>query len=272
MDQNLKLALKAVRKAGVYLLEVQEKGEIIEVFLKHRGEDRQEPVTRFDIESQRIIQETLASSGLPFWGEEEERTGEPNGWIVDPVDGTGSFAAGNPEWGVSIGLAENGVAKLGVMAFPRDNGILYADRRLGARKVWFDHTSDSQEVRVRHPMDREKGKWKLLIDIPFSKLNEERAYEMRRRLSGLGECISSKSATHHIAELLLGDLDAFYQDCQGIKNNIFDIAAACVIAQEAGAIVTLADGNPFSLTRGTILVARDKEVFDAIMKRIRDLE
>ena len=94
MSQNLLLAIKAARASGSYLLGVQQKGNI-DVSWKHEGENHQEPLTKFDEESQRIIQGILAPSDLPFWGEESEETGRLNGWVVDPIDGTGSFANGD---------------------------------------------------------------------------------------------------------------------------------------------------------------------------------
>ena len=38
-------------------------------------------------------------------------------WIVDPIDGTSSFAFGLPSWGVSIAYARDGVIREGALFF-----------------------------------------------------------------------------------------------------------------------------------------------------------
>ncbi len=39
-------------------------------------------------------------------------------WVLDPIDGTRSFIAGLPVWGVLIGLLHRGAPVLGMMAQP----------------------------------------------------------------------------------------------------------------------------------------------------------
>ncbi len=266
MNQNLLLALKAARKAGKYLIGAQKKGNI-DISWKHEGEGCQEPITKFDKESQRIIQEILAPSGLPFWGEESEKTRIVNGWIVDPIDGTGSFAKGNFEWGVSIALIKEGKTEIGVIALPQKNVILYAVYTSKAWRVRFYNTGIILKEIVTMPRRnlRKVGKLKLVVDIPF---NKERVKIVNQRLSEVGECKSSKSATFHMMQVLYGQLDAYYQEKTG---NIFDVAAACLIAQEAGAVVTLTNREPFELMKDNILVTRNKGIARAIVKRVKNL-
>jgi len=46
-------------------------------------------------------------------------------WVVDPIDGTNNFVAGNPLWCVSIGLLGRGMPEVGVIYFPAMNDELY---------------------------------------------------------------------------------------------------------------------------------------------------
>ncbi len=266
MDQNLLLALKAAREAGKYLVGAQKKGNI-DISWKHEGENYQEPITKFDKESQRIIQETLALSGLPFWGEESEKIGTLNGWIVDPIDGTGSFAKGSVVWGVSIALIKEGKTEIGVIALPQSDVVLYV---FPASRVWrvdlygID-TTLKKVVAIPWRNTRKIGELKLVADIPF---NKERAKIVNRALSNIGECKTSKSATFHMMQVLSGQLDAYYQEKIA---NIFDVAAACLIAKRANAIVTLTNGEPFELMKDNILVARNERIARAIIERVKDL-
>src|SRR5580704_12828487 len=47
-----------------------------------------------------------------------ERAGAEFVWVLDPIDGTRSFIAGLPLWGVLIGLLREGRPVLGMMAQP----------------------------------------------------------------------------------------------------------------------------------------------------------
>jgi fructose-1,6-bisphosphatase/inositol monophosphatase family enzyme len=45
--------------------------------------------------------------------------------VVDPIDGTNNFVAGNPVWCVSVALLARGLPTLGVVYFPAVNDELY---------------------------------------------------------------------------------------------------------------------------------------------------
>ena len=66
------------------------------------------PVTQADREAERLIRETVTAAfpGDGFIGEEEGTTPDTSGfrWVIDPIDGTVSFAAGVPLYGSLIGI------------------------------------------------------------------------------------------------------------------------------------------------------------------------
>jgi 3'(2'), 5'-bisphosphate nucleotidase len=49
---------------------------------------------------------------------ESDRTSRARCWMVDPIDGTKEFAAGDPSWAIHIGLCRDGQPCLGVVAQP----------------------------------------------------------------------------------------------------------------------------------------------------------
>jgi 3'(2'), 5'-bisphosphate nucleotidase len=53
-------------------------------------------------------------------------------WIVDPLDGTKGFIAGNGDFAVQIGLTVEGAAALGVVYLPDADVLYYAARGAGA--------------------------------------------------------------------------------------------------------------------------------------------
>lgn len=53
-------------------------------------------------------------------------------WIVDPVDGTANFLAGNPQWGTNIALEDSGEVVIGVITRPLLGKRWWAKRGQGA--------------------------------------------------------------------------------------------------------------------------------------------
>lgn len=49
-------------------------------------------------------------------------------WIIDPLDGTREYAEGRDDWAVHVGLAIDGVARVGAVALPPVGQILRSDR------------------------------------------------------------------------------------------------------------------------------------------------
>ena len=85
--------------------------------VEHVRKQGGDPLTEADT----AINDVLLAS-LPVAGEgwlSEETVDDPSRlersrvWVVDPIDGTREFVEGIPEWCISIGLIENGVAVAG---------------------------------------------------------------------------------------------------------------------------------------------------------------
>ena len=76
-----------------------------------------DPVTEADEKVDELLRELLPEAGDGWLSEETvdspERLAAGRVWVVDPLDGTREFVEGIPEWCVSIGLVENGVAVAG---------------------------------------------------------------------------------------------------------------------------------------------------------------
>jgi 3'(2'), 5'-bisphosphate nucleotidase len=118
-DSLLALAASLALQAGVAILEIRARG-----FDVLRKEDRS-PVTEADHRAEAIIAAGLraATPDIPVIAEEEVAAGRitaaaPRFWLVDPLDGTREFAAGNDDFAVNIGLVRNGHAELGVVGIP----------------------------------------------------------------------------------------------------------------------------------------------------------
>lgn len=96
------------------------------------------PVTRADREAETLLRsrigERFPTHGI--LGEEfgEDRPGADIRWILDPIDGTRSFARGVPLYGVLVGVEVEGEPVAGVVHFPALSETVWAARGHGC--IW----------------------------------------------------------------------------------------------------------------------------------------
>jgi myo-inositol-1(or 4)-monophosphatase len=156
-------------------------------------------------------------------------------WIVDPLDGTINYANGIPFFCVSIGLAERGRPVVGVVHDP-------------VRRETFAATANGPATldgTVIEASDKN-----LVSDFVVSLALSGRSVTTRARAvrKQIRVSRSMGSAALALAYVANGRFDAMVQ--QG-GLSLWDIAAAGLIAERAGATVSDLDGGPwFALSRG----------------------
>ncbi len=240
LEHALGTAVDAARRAG--RVEVERLGNVEEV----RYKSARDVVTEVDHLAERLILDALRRA-LPGDAVLAEESGEHptaagdaptagmgRAWIVDPLDGTVNYANGVPIFTVSIALAVDGQATLGVVLDPVRDELFTAVRDGGARLNGRP---------IRNPGKAELGD--CLIGLGYAPLDSR---------ADLGELRRSVRAARHfgssaleLAYVAAGRLDACVHPT-GISN--WDVAAAGLIAEEGGAVVTTTDGAPwFDLSR-----------------------
>ena len=104
---DLETIFDAVTNAGEKILEIYK--DDFQVGKK----DDNSPITQADLESNKIIKESLLRTKIPILSEEDtddkSRVASDKIWIVDPLDGTQDFVNKTGEFTVMVGLIENHV-------------------------------------------------------------------------------------------------------------------------------------------------------------------
>ncbi|WP_420852840.1 3'(2'),5'-bisphosphate nucleotidase CysQ [Sphingomonas panacis] len=140
-------------------------------------------------------------------------------WVVDPIDGTRDYLRGRPGWSVSVALIEDGAAMIGVLDAPARGEIWRAVRGGGAWRngVALQASDRTDLVGARVPTDAlpKADRDLVVVDKP-------------------------NSIALRIAMVAAGEADLVATARWG---NEWDIAAAALIATEAGAIITDALGG-----------------------------
>jgi myo-inositol-1(or 4)-monophosphatase len=141
-------------------------------------------------------------------------------WVVDPIDGTRDYLAGRSGWAVSVALVEDGQPIIGVLDAPQRDEVWTAQAGHGAwRNGRAVHVSGRTELTgARVPTDH------------LPKVD-----------SDLVAVTKPNSIALRIAMVAAGDADLAATLRWGFE---WDIAAAALIATEAGAVATGALGQP----------------------------
>lgn len=131
------MARQLARRAGAAILSYRQAPLHVEI---KRDVDRvhTEPVTEADRAANELIVTALARE-FPDDGilaeesaDTPRRLGLPRVWMIDPLDGTNGFVAGDGDFAVQIGLAFNGRSVLGVVYQPLPDILWWAAEGSGA--------------------------------------------------------------------------------------------------------------------------------------------
>ncbi len=176
-------------------------------------------------------------------------------WIVDPLDGTINYANAIPFFCVSIGLAIDGRPVAGIVHDPV-RGETFSASADGPALL------DERPIQVAHKERFEDLVATIAIGGPVRR--RRKVVRLLRASRSMG------SAALTLAYVANGRFDAYAQG-QGIS--AWDVAAAGLVAERAGARVTTLDGEPwFDLGRpdkSWSLLAAAPEHHAAILELLR---
>jgi myo-inositol-1(or 4)-monophosphatase len=171
-------------------------------------------------------------------------------WVVDPIDGTRDFLRDRPGWCVSVALVEDRVPVLGVLAAPVRGELWTAARGRGSWR-------NGERLRV----------------APRAALAGARvaADQLPKADRDLVAVAKPNSIALRIAMVAAGEADLLATLRWGFE---WDIAAAALIAKEAGATVSGALGQPLAFNTASgeafgVLVATPG-IHAAAVERLRE--
>ncbi len=156
--RELGIAVRLARAAGAAAL--VHYGGPLDIVHKSGHED---PVTQADHAANDVIMRGLAEA-FPNDGLLSEETTDTvrrlsctRVWMIDPLDGTKGFIAGNGDFAVQIGLAVAGRSVLGVVYLPASDVLYYAADGAGA---WVTR-DDAETTRLRVSVETDFARMRL---------------------------------------------------------------------------------------------------------------
>ena len=217
-----------VRKAGALAMaHWPGHGHAPEVWDKSPGN----PVSEADLAVDAFLKHELGAL-LPSAGWLSEETADhPDRldrslcWVVDPVDGTRDFVRGRPGWCVSVALVSAGRALIGVLDAPARDEFWIATAGRGATRNGLPLVASSR------------------ADLPGARVPADSLPQVDHDLTMVDK---PNSIALRIAMVAGNEADLLATLRWGFE---WDIAAACLIAREAGAAVSDAFGHPFDFNK-----------------------
>jgi myo-inositol-1(or 4)-monophosphatase len=233
---ELALAIDLAHRAGAIQMERYERLEKIE------AKGPRDVVTEVDHLCERLVMNAVREHypGDAFYAEEIGQVGAAGGassdrvWVVDPLDGTVNYANGIPFFCISIALVAAGRPVAGVVYDP-------------TRDETFAGAVDGPSLRNGQPIH--VGRKERLEDLVVTLAVAGRGTVRKRRaaLRSIRAHRSMGSSSLTLAYVACGRFDVY---AQGAGLSAWDVAAAGLIAERAGATVTSLDGGPwFDLSR-----------------------
>src|SRR5579862_8216550 len=235
-SEILEFALALSAEAGAFILPLWKN-----VAVEHKVDGSE--VTEADRGAERILRERIAERypdhaviGEEFGGEEfgghQGRDAE-HLWLLDPIDGTASFAIGLPLFGTLIGYVRRGQACVGVIGAHALGETVYAATGQGcwhktdqgaARRV---RTSGVTDPAVAFVVSTAIEKTDLDPRNPVPSVTLSRLYQRSRRFRWSGDCIN-------YALLCQGRIDVAIDP----RMSPWDIAAVVPCVREAGGAIS----------------------------------
>ncbi len=263
LEEILNFSLKTAEEAGEILLKYRKKIATIKVSHKKA----QGAVSEADVASEKhiiskieksfpgheILAEEMIYALLKGKGDYKKFEDEAFCWAIDPLDGTHNFLSGSDYFAVCISLLYHGQPIVGVVYRPVTGDCFFALEGGGS---YFENRKLKQKIMK---LSTPKAKKKLSDSILVTGFVSEKGKPLDQEFTLFKKILLSARAIRRLGSAALdlcyvsqGIWDGFWE--KGLAP--WDVAAAGLIAKEAGLKVTNYEGCPYSPYHRTIMATK----------------
>jgi histidinol-phosphatase len=261
-DEILDFARGLAREAGQFILPLWKS-----VPVDHKADGSE--VTEADRGAERLLRQRIAERypDHAILGEEYGWQGDRQAehvWLLDPIDGTASFAVGLPLFGSLIGYMRRDETCAGVIAAHALSETVYAANGLGC---WLDregqppqrlHTSVVSNLAEAFVVSTGVENTDLDARAPNPAVRLSGVYRRARRFRWSGDCIN-------YSLLCQGRIDVAIDP----RMHPWDIAALAPCVREAGGTLTSLDGNEDVVWGPNLAASANESLHDEVLHALR---
>lgn len=255
MHAIVNIALKAARDASEVLAHNSDRLDRIRILDDSNGQ----VITNMDMDSEKTILYHLQKA-YPDYSIQSRVSGFIEGkdtntvWIIDPLCGSANYRRGIANFCVSVALSVNGRVQHGVLINPMLREEFTASRGTAAQV-------NSQRLRVSKNATLDNGLVTLGTDAANEGHNNSLLGLQRELLAIVCDARLTGCAALDLAWVAAGRADAGWLG----QNDPSSIAAALLILQESGALVSDVAGSP-KLADATELVFGNPKCFKQLLQ------
>ncbi len=256
MHPLLNTAVKAARRAGKVIMRYASQLDRLNVENKGRNDF----VSQVDREAEAEIIDVLhrAYPDHAILAEETGRQGKSEFlWIIDPLDGTTNYLHGYPQFAVSIGLYHQDRATQAVVFDPLKNELYTATRGAGAQL-------NDRRMRVSGVTRMDAAL--LATGFPYKSMDQLEVWidTFRTLLPRVSGVRRAGAASLDLAHVACGRLDGFWE----FGLSPWDMAAGCLLIEEAGGLVSDFGGGQGFLESGHVIGGTPK-IYNELLSLIQ---
>ena len=235
-----------ITRAGEITLEYKARLETVRVDRK----SEKDLVTEADVATEKYLVAQIKQT-YPDHAILGEETGTHVGgeyrWIIDPIDGTGSFVHDLPFYSVSVALEHRGELILGAVNIPVLGELFMAEKGNGATLNGKPiHVSDCDILS------------EAMLGTGFACLRDDAEHNNLPYFNAIAPLIRGVrrhgSAAADLCYVACGRFDGFWE----LQLKIYDIAGGAIILTEAGGTITDYSGTETDNLPGEILATNSK--------------
>ena len=241
-------------KAGKESIELYNKGLKVEI------KKDNSPVTNGDLRANELITEKILelTPSIPIISEETVDLNIKNKskifWLIDPIDGTKEYIAGNDEYTLNAALVINTIPVIGLVGAPKKDRLFFS-HGLGESYLIENNKIIKINCSKKQPKDKVVALSSIgkPSDIILNKLKEYKVNSIVQMASSYKFCVIAS-----------GEYDIY---AARERANEWDYAAGHAVASNAGAIIETLDGKPFlygkeDYRNPSLLMRRSKNLND----------
>lgn len=175
-------------------------------------------------------------------------------WVIDPLDGTNNFINGIPIYAISICLMYQGSPLIGTVYNPLSGECFFAAKSKGASLIDF-RINPLKRYSLEIPENKKKMSECIFSPAPVYDQGsrfEQQLSTFKKNITGARAVRRLGSAALELCYVASGNFDAYWE--QDLKP--WDVAAACLICEEAGIKVTDYNGRLFTPFKDSIIAAQ----------------
>jgi myo-inositol-1(or 4)-monophosphatase len=176
-------------------------------------------------------------------------------WIIDPICGTGNLGKGINDFCTNIALSDNGQVIAACVVDHSQGQYIWS---VGGGKIYVNS----------EPYSAPPPEMGIKIDVDFSgtrnadmSIQLKHISAVRKLIEGTNYSIASLNSSLGFAYTAIGKMDGFIN----VFNRPWDIAAASYLVQQAGGVITAADGSPWTVYSVGAIGARTPEIHKVLL-------